>query len=472
LSFQLKKFTKDFSYTFFFNIFSMIVSGVLVFLVPKFLGVVEYGYWQLYILYCTFFNFLSFGITEGVYLRYGGKEYSNIQKSLFTSQFWVLVIFEIIFMISISYGYVYIYSQSDKAIIIFLVCLATIITIPRGFLAYTLQATGRIRSCMSGYFLERCIYFCLVIFLLLMGVKQFEIIILADIIGKAVSLIFLVKVCKEIVINQFATKRVLFIELQKNIGAGSNLLLANISSLLIIGIVRFSIEDNWGIAAFGKVTLTLSISNMILSFFSAISLVLFPMLKKIPEEHKIKIYYSLSNAITIASLGLLLLYFPLQLILVFWIPNYSESLIYLGFLLPLCLYESKMTLLFNTYLKTYRREKALLRINIFSVLLSVFVSYVGVVHINNLNFLIFSILFLLAFRSTIAQLYLSKLLKVSVTKDIIIESIAVFLFIFITWEYKGIYGFMLYFTIYLIYVLVKKNYLFSVIKNIKHKVLV
>lgn len=47
---KAKSFIKNFSYTFMANAVSFLISAVLVFFVPKRLGVEQYGYWQLYTL--------------------------------------------------------------------------------------------------------------------------------------------------------------------------------------------------------------------------------------------------------------------------------------------------------------------------------------------------------------------------------------------------------------------------------------
>ncbi len=40
-----------------------------------------------------------------------------------------------------------------------------------------------------------------------------------------------------------------------------------------------------------------------------------------------------------------------------WLPEYADSLQYMGILFPIVIYEGRMSLLINTYLKTIRKEK-------------------------------------------------------------------------------------------------------------------
>lgn len=77
---KIKKITKDFSYTVIANLLSIIISTVLILIVPRFVNVVEYGYWQLYLFYVSYISYMSFGITDGALLRYGGQEYKVIPK--------------------------------------------------------------------------------------------------------------------------------------------------------------------------------------------------------------------------------------------------------------------------------------------------------------------------------------------------------------------------------------------------------
>lgn len=65
----------------------------------------------------------------------------------------------------------------------------------------------------------------------------------------------------------------------ENISVGIKLMFANIASMLIIGIVRFGIERAWDVATLGKVSLTLSILNMII-FINAVGIIMFPTLRR------------------------------------------------------------------------------------------------------------------------------------------------------------------------------------------------
>lgn len=80
-----------------------LLSGVLVgFLLPKIIGVTEYGFYKTFTLYASYVGILAIGITDGIYLKYGGKDYEELDHNIFrfVSRFYLL--FEIIISLIIS----------------------------------------------------------------------------------------------------------------------------------------------------------------------------------------------------------------------------------------------------------------------------------------------------------------------------------------------------------------------------------
>ncbi len=85
------KIIRNFTYSFTSSLVSMIISSLVILIVPKLIGIKEYGYWQLYLFYSSYVGFLHLGWNDGIYLRYGGKKYDELDKRLFFSQFYMLL---------------------------------------------------------------------------------------------------------------------------------------------------------------------------------------------------------------------------------------------------------------------------------------------------------------------------------------------------------------------------------------------
>ena len=66
---KYKEIVSNLSVTIFANLVSLVGSVVITFLLPKFIGVESFGYYQLYIFYTSYIGFLGFGWHEGIYLQ-------------------------------------------------------------------------------------------------------------------------------------------------------------------------------------------------------------------------------------------------------------------------------------------------------------------------------------------------------------------------------------------------------------------
>jgi len=106
-----------------------------------------------------------------------------------------------------------------------------------------------------------------------------------------------------------------FREAFENISVGIKLMFSNIASMLVIGFVRFGIERTWDVSTFGKVSLTLSISNLLMLFINAIGIIIFPVLRRIDQRKISLIYMTIRDLLMTVLLGVLLTYYPLKMIL-------------------------------------------------------------------------------------------------------------------------------------------------------------
>lgn len=458
---------KKFSYTFSSNLLSFLVSTLVVLVLPKIIGIQEYGYWQLYSFYVSYIVFLHFGWSDGIYLRIGGEEYNNLDKKTLFSQFYMLLVFQVIISILIYVIGVNIVNDINRLYIIKIISLMLVISNVLSIPKFILQATGRIREYAQITIIDRVLYVILIAFALTIGIREFKLLILADVIGKMASLFLAIYYCKDIILRPIADFSISFKEAWENIRIGIKLLLAYVASMLIIGNIRFGIERTWDVATFGKVSLTLSATNLMMLFINAIGIIMFPILRKTDKNKLSTIYTIIKDFLMIILLGLLNLYYPIKTLLSAWLPRYSDSLMYMALVFPMFIYEGKMALLINTYFKTLRKEKLMLQINIVSLGLSLVVTGITTLLLKNLNLAIVSIVIVLAFRSILAEVKLSKILSISVSKDILLELSLTLIFILSGWFINSWHTVLVYIIAYCIYIFIKRKDIVNTIQSIK-----
>ena len=463
----MKNIIKNMSYTISSNLISFIVSTLVILIVPKLIGVENYGYWQLYLFYATYVGLLHFGWNDGIYLRFGGDEYNKLDKRLFFSQFMQLLITQIVIGILIFLLALIIFKDINKEFIFQIVALVLIISNTRLMLLNILQTTNRIKEYAIINMLDRIIYVLLIIFFLLIGIRDFKLMVIADVIGKLISLSLAIYYCRDIVFNKINNYYLTISETFKNINVGIKIMFANFASFLIIGIVRFGIERTWDVSTFGKVALTISLSSIMMFFISAVGIVIFPILKRINKDKLSIIYKTMRDSLLVLLLGILIIYYPLKTFMVMWLPNYADSLIYLALVFPMFIYEGKMVLLINTYINTLRKENIMFKINIIMMIITIIITYINTQIFNNLDLTVISIVILLIIRSVIAELYLAKALNIKVLKDIILEILLTTIFILSAWFIDSYITIIIYIVFYIIYLLIKKKDLIITINNIK-----
>jgi len=457
----------NFSYSLGANIITFIISVIIIGIVPKVLGIEEYGYFQLYLFYTSYAIFFHLGLPNGIYLRYGGKEFSNLNKGLFTMQFWMITIYALLLAAIGSMIIVSTLGVEDKGFILIMTCLCGVIIIPRDFILLTLQATNRIKDYVKATIIDRIVFITLAVVFLILGDRECSLLIKADIYGKLAALVWLVYHCKDMVFEKSIKIQQGLQEALKNISSGSKILASNIADLMIIGIMRMGIENKWDIETFGKVSLTLSLSNLMMVVINAISIVIYPMLRRTPQDELSKYYGILRNILMVPLLGIIVVYYPMKEVLALWLPRYANSLTYMALLFPICIYESKMSMLVNTYLKNLRKEKWILIVNVVSVFISFIMSLIAIFLLNNLTLTIVSIVLVLAFRCIFAEIILSKFINIKVKKDILLELLMCTIFMTTGWLIRSYFSTLFYAACYLVYLFIKRKDIIEAKQEIK-----
>lgn len=461
---------RNFSYVIFSNLISVLISILVVLVVPKYIGVSNYGYFQLYILYTTFVGFLHFGWNDGLYLRFGGSKYKDLNKEIFFGQFYLLLFAQICIAVL---GFITVYFLNvdlEKKYVLYMTAICMIVVNVRYMLLFLLQATYRIKEYSVITISDRLIYLALILILIFSSVGDFKYFIWVDVIGKVFSLFLSIHYCKDIVLTYYRQINInsTFKEAANNITVGIKLMLSNIASKMVVGNVRLGIESVWSIAIFGKISLMLSITGLVMIFINSISLVLFPFLRRVSESALQILYLPLRDTLSIFLLFFLLTYYPVSIGLKVWLPDYMDALDYLLTLYPVIIFEGRVSLIVNTYLKVLRREGLLFKINLISLLFSMFATYLSVYVMERIDFAVYSILIVVFLRSFIAEIYIQMLLGLSIYKEILIDVFCVATFLISNFYFESLASLLIYCSSIVIYMFIKRSdiiYAYSFVKK-------
>lgn len=451
----MKKIIKNFSYTIFSNLSTTLVSTLVIFILPKLVNSYEYGLFQIFLFYVSYAGLAQLGWLDGLYVRYGGSYYEKLEKPLFKGQFVLYSVLQIIaFFVIIIYSSLFLtdgYKYIGMA-----VAFGILFTNLKGFFQFILQLTNRIIEFAISNIITTLAYATLMILLLLLGNYNIHGFIWSNIIGQIIALIYGSYKCKSLFFSKGSIS-LNYHEALRNIYVGSKISIASISAMLILGVVRIGVQTQWSVSTFGKVSLILSVCNLLMIFINAASLVLFPLIKRMNNSSDELLFNSTEEIIMPVLLLLLLLYYPANLFIGFWLPTYKKSIIFMAFLFPLGLYQGKFEVLTNTFFKAWRMENELLITNLVALVSSAIFTLLFAVCMHNLYLTILSITFSMMIRSFITEVYVKKHLSNHSWLFFIQEFLMVLIFILSNIVFNVYIAFITYTAFLVAFFLLKKK---------------
>jgi O-antigen/teichoic acid export membrane protein len=395
-----------------FSLTSQLVSlGVSILMtlgVTRYLSIDVYGYWQLFIFYSSYIGFAHLGLCDGLYLRYGGQSFAEISKSEVKSFFTLFLLKQILFSIfSLLIGY-YLVSDVVRQNIFLYISVLLLVANSQIFLGFILLSTNKIVEYSTSVFLDKAVLLVLILIQILCNKVTLDNLIVSYIVSKIISVVYLTFFYIPFIKAKFLWDRQIF---KSVLQSGFILMLSNIVSTLVIGAARYFIDMEWDIGTFGKVSLAVSLVYFVLLLLSQLSYILFPLLRKNSEENQVIIFNKINYILSFLLKFAILLYIPLMIVLKYLLPQYIDSINYILLLLPLCLFDGKMQILYSSFFKNLFLQKELLYINTFCMVVCVFISVLGAFAYKSLEIIIVGISLSIMLRSIIAEYILMKKLN-------------------------------------------------------------
>ena len=390
-------------------------------LVPKLLGVTEYGYWQLFIFYTSYVGFFHFGLNDGVYLLSGGKGRDELEKRSINGQLLFGLAYQLLFAGALVVLAFLLIPDQKRVFVISATALFLLLNNISLYFGYVFQAMNETKLYSFSVMIDRALFLVPLCVLLIMRVDAFEPFVVSYAASKTCSLLYCLWNARDILregccpINQAVRDGV------ASIKVGSKLMIANIASMLILGIARFLVDAAWGVEVFGKVSFSLSLVNFFITFVTQASMVLFPALRQGSERQRRSFYRGIRDGMEVVFPAIYLFYFPMVFILEKWLPQYAESMRYLAILLPVCVFNTKMDVCCTTYFKVLREEKQLLRANIATMAVSALMSVVGVYLAQSLDVVLIGVVVCIVGRSVWSQHYLDGDLEIAGSRMLAVE---------------------------------------------------
>lgn len=139
---------KKIGYVTFSNVIKLVSSILIGFIIPNILGVTNYGYYKVFTLYLTYIGLFHFGFIDGIYLKFGGVEYKDLNRQKFRSYFRFLLLFELVISL-VGIVLVQVLINGDRAFIFTLLLINLIAINLTTYFQFISQITSRFKEYSS-----------------------------------------------------------------------------------------------------------------------------------------------------------------------------------------------------------------------------------------------------------------------------------------------------------------------------------
>ena len=453
--------------------FTTILSSILVgFLLPKILGVTDYGYFKTFTLYITYTGVLSLGISEGLYLKYGGCNYDDLNHSemryyskvLIISQFILSLIFVIISLC--------LFEGNLKYISIF-VSLYSFCGNVNNYYGLMSQATKRfnelsIRNVIRASLITIVI---IVIFLLhefnIISIFYYHYTILFILIYFILDLWY-IYTYRKITFGKtiFSGKKII-----KIIKLGLPLMFSNLVGTILLTIDRQFVNIAFSTEEYAVYAFAYNMLSLVTIATSAISTIIYPLLKKADKSELKDRYITYTKYVYIFISGTLFIYFPLAIFINWFLPSYSKSIIIFRIIFPGLILNSIIQVVMMNFYKVLNKTFYFFVKSTIVILLSIGLDIVAyLLFKSTISISIFSLVAIL-FWYILTEYTLVKELNIKFVKNIIYILSICMLFYLTTILDNYILGAILYVTLFLFitFLIDYKNNL-KLIKKMKNKI--
>jgi O-antigen/teichoic acid export membrane protein len=345
-----------------------LLSGICVgLLIPKILGYNDYGFYKTFTLYISYLGLLHFGISDGVYFVFAGKNENEIDKKKVHSALSFLFFLELSFtiigsIVSLSFiGFNYNY-----AIIFLLVSIYNIVTQMENVCSLLCQAL-KLFSFSSIVNIAKAIINILYVgtFYILSKTSfgsnsnfiTFS--LLSILVSLFADFLYTLRL-KKIIFSKGQQLNETIIDVKEYIRVGFPLLLANLTSNLLMSIDQQVISIFYPVSEsniYSIYSFAYTMLNVITLFTSAVSQVLFPYMRGKNKDNLIKNYSQLSSIMDIFMGLACLSYFFLYWFINNYLSKYSASMPIFQIILPGLAINIPVAVIMHSYYKTFNKEK-------------------------------------------------------------------------------------------------------------------
>lgn len=337
------------------NIFVLIASILVGLVVPKLMGVTNYGYYQIFTLYMTYTALLHVGFIDGILLVHGGQSYDEIDKRQFRLNTKFFTVFQAIVSLLVVIIAIF-FMHGIYRFIFIMVGLDTFVTNITKYYQFVSQCTMRFKEWSLRKVIQAALKIVVVVLLLIihrmghLDTVSCRLFTSAIVIIDTLLLLWYIYTYREITFGETLPFRKNWDKVNIYFKCGIAMTIAFEISSLIFSLDRQFVSVLFDTDTYGIYSFAYRLISMVTTVVGAVSTVLFPNLKRKTKEQILDSFDSNMALLSIVVFAALIGYYPLCRFIKYFLSDYTQSLVYFRILFPgIALTSCINAIIFNYY---------------------------------------------------------------------------------------------------------------------------
>ena len=375
-----KQFKKDLLLVVFSNVIVLLSSIITGFIIPKILGVTEYGFYKIFTLYLGYAPLLHLGFVDGILLQFAGKKFDELDKHCFRTYTKFFMTFQLLMSLFICLIAIIIAPISYRYIII-LLALDVLMVNYTAYYQYISQSTMRFKELSIRKILLASFKLILVALLLFINRYVDINVLTANIYISGLVLIdilltfWYIRTYSDITIGPSTPLSQCRTDISSFFKNGIILTISFQASHIIFSLDRQFVSILFSTETYGVYSFAYNLISIVTTVVGAVSLVLFPRLKQLDTKSIINTFTTSMSSISIVSFSALVGYQPLCLLIKQFLPEYNHSLSYLIIIFPGLALSSCINVIMLTYYKALNAHVKYFKVCCFILFISFLLNY-------------------------------------------------------------------------------------------------
>lgn len=359
-----------------------IISGIFVgFVLPKIISLYDYGFYKVFTLYFNYIGVLSFGIIDGIVLKYGKYDYQELERKRFRSFFaWYLIV-NTFFTVALLIVSLFV-ANLDYSFVLLLLCANILPVNCTGYFQQISQITQRFKEFSVRKIVHSVLNIAFILVLYLFYKFEFsnityKIYLIGVLVINVLLNLWYIVTYRDIIFGEKESLGSSIKEVLSLMKIGFPLLLSNLCTTFLLSLDRQFVSILFSIEEYAVYGFAYSMLSLLTVATSSIATVIYPLFKRMDKEVLISNYSNINACVMVFSFVIVLVFYPLCYFINWYLPLYFNSLEIFRIILPGIAISTVVTVVLHNYYKVFDITSIFLRKSIIILFVSLVLNFVA-----------------------------------------------------------------------------------------------